>query len=154
MGGSPVASRIATVKRPRVGSRAVAADWTTRAALLVAAGGALGCVFRYFAGAYLTRSDFPWGTVFVNVLGSFLIAVFMFGAMARGWFGPDVRIFFVTGVLGGFTTMSSFAYETTAFVEDTEYYRATAYAALTIVGSLGAALLGRFVAQALPVPGA
>lgn len=111
-------------------------------------------MLRYFAGVYLTRADFPWGTVFVNLLGSFAIAVFMFGAMARGWFGPDARIFFVTGVLGGFTTMSSFAYETTAFVEDAEYYRATAYAALTIVGSLGAALLGRLVAQSLPAAGA
>jgi CrcB protein len=128
----------------------VAADWTLRAALLVALGGALGCVLRYFAGAYLTRGDYPWGTVFVNLLGSFLIAVFMFGAMARGWFGADARVFFVTGVLGGFTTMSSFAYETAAFLDDAEVYRAMTYAALTIVGSLGMALLGRALVQALP----
>lgn len=117
---------------------------------LVALGGALGCVLRYFAGVWLTRVDWPWGTIFVNLAGSFLIAVFMFGGMARGWFGPDARVFVVTGILGGFTTMSSFAYETMAFVEDKEFYRATVYAAITIVGSLGMAALGRAAASVLP----
>lgn len=126
------------------------ADWTLRAAGLVALGGALGCVLRYFAGAWLTRSDFPWGTVFVNLAGSFVIALFVFGGYNQGWFGPDARVFFVTGVLGGFTTMSSFAYETAAFLDDGEVWRAAAYAALTIVGSLGMALLGRAIALAVP----
>jgi CrcB protein len=74
----------------------------------------------------------------------------MFGAMARGVFGPDARVFFVTGILGGFTTMSSFAYETLAFADDAEYLRATGYAILTIVGSLGMAYAGRAVAGLLP----
>ena len=126
------------------------ADWTLRAVAFVALGGALGCVLRYFAGVWLTRSDWPWGTIFVNLLGSFVIAAFLFGGIARGWFGPDARFFFVTGVLGGFTTMSSFAYETMAFVEDKELYRATLYAAVTVVGSLGMAALGRAAANLVP----
>lgn len=149
-GGALERERIATVKRRRYGSRRVPADWSLRAALLVAVGGALGCVLRYFAGVWLTRSDYPWGTVFVNLLGSFVIAVFMFGAVARGWFGADARVFFVTGVLGGFTTMSSFAYETTAFLDDGEAARALGYAALTVAGSLAMALAGRAVANLLP----
>lgn len=126
------------------------ADWTMRAVLLVAAGGAIGCVVRYFAGVYLTRDDWPWGTITVNLVGSFLIALFMFSAMAHGWFGPDARIFVATGILGGFTTMSSLTYETAAFVDDAEIARAFGYAGLTIVGSFAMVFLGRFVAQSLP----
>jgi CrcB protein len=121
-----------------------------RAVLLVAVGGALGCVLRYFAGVLLTRGDFPWGTVFVNLAGSFVIAVLMFGMLARGWLGPDARFFAVTGVLGGFTTMSSFAYETLAFASDAEWARAAGYAALTVLGSLFAAALGRALVLSLP----
>ncbi len=128
----------------------MAADWSLRAAGLVALGGALGCVLRYFAGVWLTRADFPWGTVLVNLSGSFLIALLVFGGFNQGWLGPDARVFFVTGVLGGFTTMSSFAYETTAFLDDGEVARAAAYAALTILGSLGMALAGRALALAIP----
>ena len=126
------------------------ADWTMRAVLLVAAGGAIGCVLRYFAGVYLTRGDWPWGTLVVNLAGSFLIALFMFGGMARGWFGPDARIFATTGLLGGFTTMSSLTYETAAFVDDAEIARALGYASLTIIGSFAMVFLGRFIAQSLP----
>lgn len=128
----------------------MAADLSLRAASLVALGGALGCVLRYVAGALLTRSDYPWGTVAVNLAGSFVIAVLMFGAVARGGLGPDARLLLVTGVLGGFTTMSSFAYETTAFLESAEYARAAGYALLTVAGSVGMALLGRLVAQLIP----
>lgn len=122
------------------------ADWTLRAVGLVALGGALGSVARYFTGVWLTRADFPWGTVAVNLVGSFLIAVLIFGGLNKGYLGPDARIFLATGILGGFTTMSSFAYETAAFLDDGEVARAFGYAGLTIVGSLGMALLGRAVA--------
>lgn len=125
-------------------------DWTGRAVLLVGLGAALGGILRYFAGVYLSRADWPWGTIFVNLVGSFLVAVIMFSAMSRGLFGPDARVFLVTGVLGGFTTMSSFAYETAAFVDDGEMLRAFAYASLTFVGSLAMVFAGRFVVQALP----
>lgn len=121
-----------------------------RAVLLVATGGALGCVLRYFAGVYLTREDWPWGTITVNLLGSFLIALIMFGGIARGWLGPDARIFVTTGLLGGFTTMSSFTFETAAFVDDAEIARAFGYAAITIVGSFAMVFLGRFIAQSFP----
>ncbi|MEA3199133.1 MAG: fluoride exporter [Thermoplasmata archaeon] len=126
------------------------ADWSWRAAALVALGGAAGCVLRYLVGVWLTRDDFPWGTVAVNLLGSFVIGVLMFGAIQQGWLGPDARLLLVTGVLGGFTTMSSFAYETSAFLDDGETLRAVGYATLTVAGSLGMALLGRAVALAIP----
>lgn len=125
-------------------------EWTGRAVLLVGAGAALGGILRYFAGVYLSRGDWPWGTIVVNLIGSFLVGLIMFGAVARGYFGPDARVFLVTGVIGGFTTMSSFAYETAAFVEDAEMLRAFAYASLTVLGSLVMVFLGRFVVQSFP----
>lgn len=128
----------------------MAVDWSARAVLLVAVGGAVGCVLRYFAGVWLTRTDYPWGTVAVNLTGSFLIALLMFGAVSRGFLGPDARLFAVTGLLGGFTTMSSLAYETAAFVDDAEHLRALGYAGLTVVGSFGMAFLGRSVASLVP----
>ncbi|HLE97405.1 MAG TPA: fluoride efflux transporter CrcB [Candidatus Thermoplasmatota archaeon] len=125
------------------------AEWTWRAVVLVALGGALGCVLRYFAGVWLSRGGFPWGTVAVNLAGSFAIGVVMFAAIQRGTFGPEARVFLVTGILGGFTTMSSFAYETSAFVDDSEWARAAGYATLNVVGSLGAAFLGRATVTAM-----
>lgn len=139
-----------TLSSPIRSVSVVAADWTIRAVILVAIGGALGCVLRYFAGVYLTRDAWPWGTIFVNLTGSLLIAILMFGAMGQGWFGPDARVFAGTGLLGGFTTMSSFAYETAAFVEDAELARALGYAGITIVGSLVMVFLGRMIAQSIP----
>jgi CrcB protein len=128
----------------------MAVEWTLRAVILVAVGAALGGVLRYFAGVLLTRTDYPWGTLAVNVVGSFLLALFMFVGLQRGVFGPDARLFVATGILGGFTTMSSFSYETMSFLEDAEYLRATGYAALTFVGSIGAAIAGRLAAGLMP----
>lgn len=126
------------------------ADLSLRAALLVAFGGALGSVLRYAAGALLSRPGHPWGTLAVNLAGSFLIALLLFGALPRMGLGPDARVFLVTGVLGGFTTMSAFAYETVALAEAGLAARAAGYAALTLAGSLGMAFAGRWAATVLP----
>lgn len=123
------------------------ADWSLRAALFVAAGGALGCVLRYAVGVWLTR-DYPWGTIAVNLLGSFLIALLIFGAVERGLLGEETRLLLVTGVLGGFTTMSSFAYETLVIGDRGGAWRASLYVAVTVLGCLGMAMLGRAVARA------
>lgn len=123
-------------------------DVSLRAAAFVALGGALGCAARYVVGAALTRGLFPWGTLAVNLLGSFVIAILMFGAVARGTMGDDARMFLATGVLGGFTTMSSFAFETVALFEESGS-RAAGYVALTVVGCLAMAFLGRAIARAV-----
>ena len=125
-------------------------DVSLRALALVAGGTAIGGALRFVMQAWLTRQDFPWGTVAVNLIGSFLIGLAMFGAIARGYFGADTLFFVAIGVLGGFTTMSSFAYETLALAEDAEILRAIAYAALTVTGSLGMAYLGRLAARLAP----
>ena len=82
--------------------------------LLVAAGGAIGAAARYVAGLWIVArlgAGFPWGTFFVNVTGSFLIGIILVlvqgGALPAG-----ARLFLAVGVLGGYTTFSSFSYET------------------------------------------
>ena len=82
--------------------------------LLVAAGGAIGAAARYLAGLWIVArlgAGFPWGNFFVNATGSFLIGIILVlvqgGALPAG-----ARLFLAVGVLGGYTTFSSFSYET------------------------------------------
>lgn len=124
------------------------AEISLRALALVATGGALGCVLRYLVGAWVVRGDYPWATLVVNLVGSFAIGLAMFGALERGWLSPSAHLLLVVGVLGGFTTMSSFAYESVALVEDEKMGRAAAYVLLTVAGSLGMTLLARALARA------
>jgi CrcB protein len=82
--------------------------------LLVAAGGAIGAAARYLAGLWIVArlgADFPWGTFFVNVTGSFLIGIVLV-LVERGALPPGARLFLAVGILGGYTTFSSFSYET------------------------------------------
>ena len=82
--------------------------------LLIALGGAIGSVCRYGLGglAYrLSGSVFPWGTLAVNIIGSLVIG-FLLGVFERGAIGPNMRMFLFVGILGGFTTFSSYTLET------------------------------------------
>jgi CrcB protein len=122
-------------------------DW--KLVSLVGLAGAVGSIGRYLLSGWATRSDFPSGTLLVNVVGCFLIGLLLFGGVAGGWMGPQARIWIGIGLLGGFTTMSSFTYDTVALVEGAEYARATANVALTFVSCLGATFLGRAVGVTL-----
>lgn len=88
---------------------------------LVAVGGALGSVARYLASGFVTRGDFPWGTFFVNVTGSFLLALLFFLALQRGFLSPEVRALVFIGVFGGYTTMSTFSLETVTMFADGQW---------------------------------
>ena len=119
--------------------------------LLVCAGGALGSGARYLVSTWAARAfgpDFPIGTLLVNVVGSFLFALLMGLAGAREAITPEARLFLGAGILGGFTTYSSFNYETLALLE-----RGTAHAlanvALTGLGCLAAGVAGLVAARAL-----
>lgn len=113
--------------------------------LLVAAGGAFGSVCRYLAALWTAQqfgATFPWGTLSVNVAGSFLIGVLATLADEIGAIGPDVRVLLVVGVLGGFTTFSSFSLETLRLVEQHELARTAAYFCASIAVSFAAAIAG------------
>ncbi|MDQ3589939.1 MAG: fluoride efflux transporter CrcB [Actinomycetota bacterium] len=86
--------------------------------LLVAIGGGLGAAARYLAGVWIVAllgAGFPWGTFFVNVTGSFLIGIVLV-LVEGGTLPAEARLFFAVGILGGYTTFSSFSYETLQLV--------------------------------------
>jgi CrcB protein len=121
--------------------------------LWVAAGGALGSVARYACAGLAVRwlgAGFPWGTLFVNVSGSFVIGVLaaLITSDGRATLGPDARAFFMVGILGGFTTFSSFSLETLNLARSGALGAAAANAALSLVSCLAAVWLG-FAAGAL-----
>ena len=123
----------------------------TRVAL-VALGGAIGSVARYGVGAVAAQvlgSAFPWGTLFVNLSGSFLIALVMHVALAGTAISLDLRVFLTTGIMGGFTTYSSFNYETLALLNQRAYGLAGLNLAGTVVGCLVAGVLGLAAGRAL-----
>src|SRR3954471_11679820 len=81
---------------------------------MICLGGAVGTGARSLFSTAVTRAfgNFPFGTLGVNVLGSFLVSVLMVLALEKSALSPDLRLILVTGVMGGFTTYSSFNYET------------------------------------------
>ncbi|TCK98877.1 camphor resistance protein CrcB [Shimia isoporae] len=118
----------------------------------VALGGAVGAALRYLVGLSIVRaigpsalSGFPIAIITVNVIGSFLMGVFVVAAAQRGLthFSPLV----MTGLLGGFTTFSAFSLETVTLIERGQWGAAGVYVALSVVGSVGALFLGVLVAR-------
>lgn len=87
-------------------------------------------------------SAFPFGTLTVNVVGSFLLGLIMELGLEYGAIAPDLRVILATGVMGGFTTYSSFNYETLGFVQRGAWLPGCAYFAATILGCLAAGVLG------------
>ncbi len=111
--------------------------------LLVCAGGAIGSGARYLVSTWAALhlgADFPRGTLAVNVTGSFLLA-FIF-SLRPGIVSPDLRLFLGAGIMGGYTTYSSFNTETLALFEGGSVGLAAANLALTVVGCLAAGLAG------------
>jgi len=112
---------------------------------LVAFGGLVGSVARFWLSGAVQRlngSDFPVGTLAVNVLGSFVIGVVMALSLERGTLGPAVRLCLTVGFCGGFTTMSTFSYETLALVRDGQVEFALGNMAASVGGSVLATWLG------------
>jgi CrcB protein len=117
----------------------------------VCLGGAVGSGARYLLSGWVHErlgTAFPWGTLSVNVIGSFLMAAILQIALATGSISPLVRATLTTGVLGGFTTYSAFNYETSAFVAERAWWMASVNVAVTLVGCLAAGFLGQAAARA------
>ena len=112
---------------------------------LVCLGGALGSGARYLVGQWSTAkfgSGFPWGTLAVNLLGSFTIALLMHVASAKSDFSLNTRLFLTTGILGGFTTYSSFNQETLEYFKTGEAAKAFGYVLVTLLACLVAGYAG------------
>lgn len=117
--------------------------------LLVGLGGFIGSVLRYLASGYVQQSsrsiDFPFGTLAVNVIGCFVIGFLAQLAEERGVFTSESRSFILVGILGGFTTFSSFGNETLNLARDSQMLNALANVGANVVLGLLAVWLGRTV---------
>lgn len=108
--------------------------------LLVAAGGGIGSVMRYLSGAFFAHSfpaaRFPWGTLFVNLAGCFLIGI------AAGWieklpaWNAELRLALITGFLGGFTTFSAFGLDTLQLTRTGQPVLAAVYACGSVIAGV------------------
>ena len=118
--------------------------------LLVCLGGALGSGARYLVATWALHAfgaGFPRGTIAVNVVGSFLLGVVMIASLHAEGFPADLRVFLSAGVLGGFTTYSSFNYETLALIGEGRHGAAIGYVAITLLGALAAGAAGLIVGR-------
>lgn len=117
---------------------------------IIGAGGFLGALARYGLTLLVQRqvplSTFPFGTLAVNLLGCFAIGIFAGLIEARQLFGPEFRMFALIGVLGGFTTFSTFGYETFVMVRDADYIRAVANVGVHVIVGLALVWLGYGIA--------
>ncbi|MFN4205470.1 MAG: fluoride efflux transporter CrcB [Agrobacterium albertimagni] len=120
--------------------------------LLVAVGGAIGSVARYLTALAMTRllgPAFPWGTITVNIVGSFAIGL-LTELVARKFSAPmEMRLLLVVGFLGGFTTFSSFSLDTMALVERGPVWIAFSYVLASVLLSLTAAFGGLALGRSL-----
>ena len=120
--------------------------------LLVAVGGALGSMARYWVGGLAPRllgAGFPYGTLVVNLVGSFLISGVMGVSLNSTVIPVNLRIFLATGIVGGFTTYSAFNYETLALLQQRLWLTGGLNIAATLLGCFIAGFLGFLLARLL-----
>ena len=110
-------------------------------AALVALGGALGALLRYALGLTLETSDFPWSTFMVNICGSLILGILSVMAL-NSLVSETTMLFLGTGLLGAFTTMSTFSNETVNLVKNNEITLALSYATLSFILCIGGAFVG------------
>ena len=117
--------------------------------LLICLGGAVGTGARYLFSTAVTRAfgNFPVGTLGVNVIGSFFASIVMVLALEKSALSPDLRLIIVTGGLGGFTTYSSFNYETLHLAQSGAAILAVVNVLVTLVVCLSAGIAGIWLAR-------
>lgn len=120
--------------------------------LMVAIGGAIGAVARQQSNQLIMRifgGEFPIGTIFVNILGSFIMGLLFELFATKITLSDEWRSLIFTGVLASFTTFSSFALDVALLSERNEYYYALCYIGMSVVLSIGALFVGLWVMRGL-----
>lgn len=118
--------------------------------LIAGAGGFVGSAMRFWFALLIYRrfgQDFPYGTLFVNVTGCLLIGFLMTFFEERFVVVPDLRIFLTIGILGGFTTFSTFSYETVSLLQEGSYLSGFSNIAVSLAGCLVATWVGMIVGK-------
>lgn len=120
--------------------------------MAVAVGGAIGSVMRYLVGIGAGRlfgTDFPWGTLIINITGSFVMGLFA-GLFATRWNLPQAaRIFLTVGICGGYTTFSTFSLDSFYLIERGEFVATAAYMIGSAVLSVGALIAAMHLVRAM-----
>jgi CrcB protein len=118
--------------------------------LAIAVGGAIGAVTRHLFSAEVMRligGDFPWGILLVNILGSLIMGV-LAELFALKWGASlEMRAFLTVGILGGFTTFSTFSLDTALLIERGQILSAGLYVLASVAGSVGALFLGLYLVR-------
>lgn len=120
--------------------------------LLVGAGGAIGSMARYLIGLWTLQRfgpGFPWGTLGVNITGSFLIGLLAELIMRKFGASAEMRLFLITGVLGGYTTFSAFSLDAITLFERGDTILAITYIAASVVLSILAVFAGLALMRAM-----
>jgi CrcB protein len=126
-------------------------DWRLIVAILL--GGGIGSVARYAVTVLITQRlgpGFPWATFAINVIGSIIIGVVFELSQTRVlWANPLARVFLMTGVLGGFTTFSTYSLDVVTLASERAFLLAAAYATVSVLSGCGGAYLGIVAIRAL-----
>lgn len=120
----------------------------------VGIGGFIGASLRYIISVLCLRAmgdSFPYGTLFVNILGGFLVGFIMEASSGFWPVSPNTKLFLATGILGGLTTFSTFSYETVSMLSEGNYLLGGLNAGLNLFLSLFGAWLGRLLAQMIGI---
>ena len=118
--------------------------------LSVGAGGFVGAALRYLISSGIARfmdSRLPLGTLCVNVVGGLLMGFIMQWSLQSAGLPPRMRLFLTTGLLGGFTTFSTFSYETMSLIGEGAWITAAANAGLNLILSLAGVIAGQLLAK-------
>jgi CrcB protein len=115
--------------------------------LLVGAGGFVGAILRYVAGGFIQKSMavFPMGTLVINFSGSLALGLIMYSSEYAGLFDNESRLFLTIGVLGAYTTMSTFSYESFRLLDENQ----PLLFAANVLGTVASCILAVYLAKAL-----
>ena len=121
--------------------------------LILGLGGFLGAISRYLLSDYVQnlfrQTNFPYGTLAVNILGCFVLGLLTHAAGARGLLDAQTRLFLMVGFVGAFTTFSTFGYETLRFIQDGAWGLAIGNTLLNVILGLGMVFLGFVLGRVL-----
>jgi fluoride exporter len=120
--------------------------------LVISVGAAIGGVFRYGLASFIQKkveSFFPYGTLIVNILGSFALGFIMYYLDEKDFLSPQMRLFLTVGLCGGFTTFSTFSFETLNLIRNSQFLLASVNVLGNVVICLVAIYLSYIVSKAL-----
>lgn len=116
--------------------------------IVISIGAAIGGVFRYGLASFIQKkveSFFPYGTLIVNITGSFILGFIMYYLDEKEFLSPQMRLFLTVGLCGGFTTFSTFSYETLNLIKNSQFL----LAAFNVLGSVFLCLIAIYLAYVL-----